>query len=64
MAEARSKAEWTRTAAAMALLANVNRDPKRHRPYVGDDFNPHASKRVRAIPVPLSVLKTIFCRTA
>jgi hypothetical protein len=60
MAEARSKAEWTRTASQMAMLANIHRDPKKHRPYAPDDFNPHAKKRTRAIPVPLSILKTLF----
>jgi hypothetical protein len=44
MAESRSKAEWGRTASLMALLANVNRDPKKHRPFRPSDFDPHEAK--------------------
>jgi len=44
MAEARSKAEWGRTASLMSLLANVNRDPKKHRPFRPGDFDPHEAK--------------------
>jgi len=44
MAESRSKAEWGRTASLMALLANVNRDPKKHRPFRPSDFDPHEAQ--------------------
>jgi hypothetical protein len=44
MAEARSKAEWGRAASLMSLLANVNRDPKKHRPFRPSDFDPHEAK--------------------
>jgi hypothetical protein len=42
MAEERQKSEWQRSSALMALIANVNRDPK-HRPFSPDDFSPYAS---------------------
>lgn len=29
----------------MALIANVNRDPKKGRPFTPDDFNPYAAER-------------------
>lgn len=41
MAEARQKSEWQRMSALMALIANVNRDPK-HAPFKPEDFNPYA----------------------
>ena len=40
MAEARQQAEWQRVSALMALLANINRDPK-HTPFKPEDFNPY-----------------------
>ena len=40
MAQARQHADWNRTAALMALIANVNRDPKRGRAAKPADFHP------------------------
>ena len=46
MGEARSKVQWSHTSAVLALLANINRDPKKHpSPFTVDQFNPHAPKR-------------------
>jgi len=43
MAEARARSEWAQTSSMMALVANVNRNPRRRRrPYRPDDFNPFA----------------------
>ena len=44
MAEARSRAEWGRMAPLMSLIANGNRDPKKHRPFHPSDFDPHQGK--------------------
>ena len=47
MATARQEADWSRTASIMAMLANINRDPKkRRRPFEAFDFmpEPYASK--------------------
>ena len=61
MAEGRSRESWNHTASVMAMLANVHRDPKKHRPYGASDFNPYAAE---AQPVPktkdLSILKAVF----
>jgi hypothetical protein len=67
MAEGRGRAEWGRTASIMALMANVNRDPrKRRRPFEPDYFIPagfrRAAKKAAAVKAPLSVLRDIFCR--
>ena len=40
MAEARAKFEWGVASSAMALLANLNRDPKKGKPFKPSDFNP------------------------
>lgn len=42
MAEARSKATWGHTSSVLALIANVNRDPRKGKPFMPDQFNPHA----------------------
>ena len=66
MAQARQEDHWNHTAALMALLANVNRDPKRGRAFKPADFHPALpARRERAgPPQPLKgeigMLKTIF----
>ncbi len=63
MAEARSKSEWGRASALLALIANVNRDPKKGVPFTPSDFNPHERKNTD-VPVTkltdLSILKAVF----
>jgi hypothetical protein len=44
MAEGHHKDRWQHTASIMALIANVNRDPKKTRPFKSSDFNPYVSK--------------------
>jgi hypothetical protein len=34
MAEARGRESWAHTSAILALIANVNRDPKKTRPFI------------------------------
>lgn len=53
MREARDKSEWNRTASLLALMANVNRDPKRHaRPFAPADFHPYeTAHRSRGLSV-------------
>ena len=34
---------WRHTSAVMALIANVNRDPKKGRPLAPADFDPHSN---------------------
>ncbi|HOF17722.1 MAG TPA: hypothetical protein PK082_02340, partial [Phycisphaerae bacterium] len=45
MAEARDKADWSRTARLLALLANCHRDPKKTRPFQAADFDPYAGRK-------------------
>jgi hypothetical protein len=43
MEDGRSRREWARTSAQLALLANVHRDPKR-RAFKPADFDPYARR--------------------
>lgn len=64
MARARIDAEWNHTSAILAMLANVNRDPKRHGPFSPSHFHPMRSKEdPQGIPITrdnISMLK-VFC---
>jgi len=62
MGEARLQNEWAHTSSLLALIANVNRDPKKARAFKPADFNPH-SKPDPDAPKPMAditVLKQIF----
>jgi hypothetical protein len=63
MAEARSRDEWNRTACLMALLANLNRDPKKHAPYKPSDFHPleRKGKQISGT-ADIGILKTVFVK--
>jgi len=63
MAEARGRESWARTSAVLALIANVNRDPKKTRPFKPSDFDPYSAKdrREDAIEVSdMAVLRDAF----
>lgn len=62
MAEARGRAMWAHTSSILALIANVNRDPKKRGPFTAADFDPYAkAERDRAIPVgDWKSLKAVF----
>jgi hypothetical protein len=65
MAEARGRESWAHTSAILALIANVNRDPKKTRPFKPSDFDPYSAKdrRDAAIEVKdMDVLKNAFLR--
>ena len=63
MADARRKEAWDRTSTVLALIANVNRDPKRTRAVRPDQFNPYRTKRTTSgIPITrdnIRVLKSL-----
>ena len=56
MTEARSQDLWGHTSSVLALIANVNRDPKKSRPFSPKDFNPHAARRKKAAPLSVDRL--------
>jgi hypothetical protein len=63
MAEGRGREHWAHTSALLALLANVHRDPKKHRAFSPADFNPYEAlerRNTKAKTKDLSILKTVF----
>lgn len=44
MADGKSRESWQRTSTILALIANVNKDPNKGRPFKPADFDPYASK--------------------
>ena len=63
MAEAKSRENWARTSAVLAMTANCHRDPKKSKAFTPADFNPHAPADRRK-PLPktrdLGILKQVF----
>ncbi|MBM4020482.1 MAG: hypothetical protein FJ288_19550 [Planctomycetes bacterium] len=62
MVEARSREAWAHTSAVLALVANVNRDPKKHGPFKPSDFDPH-KRNEKDLVIPrcdIEVLKQVF----
>ena len=62
MSEAHSRYAWAHTSSVMALVANVNRDPKKHGPFKPSDFDPHKQKKSDLV-LPkrgIGVLKKVF----
>jgi hypothetical protein len=57
MARARQRADWARTSATMALLANCHRDPRKHRVFQPADFDPFAAEARRKAGLELKDLK-------
>ena len=63
MAEAKSRENWNHTSTVLAMIANVNRDPKKSRAFRPDDFNPYAARLKQGVPLTagnVRMLKTIF----
>jgi hypothetical protein len=59
MAESRQRADWARSSALMALIANTQRDPKKTRAFRPSDFDPFARPR-STLKTGIGVLKTVF----
>jgi len=63
MAEAKGKDNWQHTSTVLALLANINRDPKKQKAFTPDDFNPYRKepeKRTILKGKDLRILKDVF----
>ena len=61
MAEARGRAAWEQTSSILALVANVNRDPKKSRAFKPQDFSPYrAVKPPQAKTSDLTMLRELF----
>ncbi|MBI5725922.1 MAG: hypothetical protein HZA50_18325 [Planctomycetes bacterium] len=62
MAEARSRDRWAHTSSLLAMLANVNRDPKKCRAFRPEDFDPHERQKKPLIVKNegIDILKKVF----
>ena len=62
MASARRQDQWSHTAALMALVANVHRNPKkRAKPFSPADFHPLIERKpVTAAKTGIRLLKRVF----
>jgi hypothetical protein len=61
MADARREHDWSQTASLLALTANVNRDPKKHRAFKPADFMPQWNQKPAIHPpVDIQVLRRVF----
>jgi len=47
--EMRDKMEWNRISALMALLCNINSDPKKGKTFYPIDFNPYMQKESKKV---------------
>jgi len=61
MAEAKGKDNWNHTSAILALIMNVNRDPKKHSAVSPRELNPY-EKKVKTVlrGKDLRILKDVF----
>ena len=65
MVEGRGKFEWGIASSLMALLVNLNRDPKKGKAASPADFNPFAPKQPKVVlrgAEMKEALKSAFCR--
>jgi hypothetical protein len=64
MTQARQSENWNHTAALLAMLANVHRDPKKGRALKPADFHPLPKPQPKAEQPPIKgdirMLKTLF----
>jgi hypothetical protein len=64
MAEGRQRHDWSIASALMTLIANLHRDPKKHRALKPRDFDPFSragsATSKRHPKVPVSILKEVF----
>jgi len=61
MAEAKSKDNWNHTSAVLALIINVNRNPKKQRAVTPREINPHEQKAKTILKgKDIRILKDVF----
>jgi hypothetical protein len=61
MAEAKSKDNWNHTSTLLALMININRDPKKQRAVKPKELNPHEQKVKDVLRGKgLRILKDVF----
>ena len=63
MAEGHGRDAWGRLSVLCALIANVNRNPKKHRAFKPSDFDPYEKERgevIEVTPETIGTLKEAF----
>ena len=63
MVEAKERSEWARFSNLMALMANINRDPKKSKLFKPTDFNPYCAPKQDCVQVTrenIGVLREAF----
>jgi hypothetical protein len=63
MCQARSDEQWNHTAALLAMLVNINRDPRKGRAMKPADFHPgmlRTAARAGAPKADIRLLKAVF----
>lgn len=61
MADAKERSDWGRASSLMALMANLNRDPKKRGPFKPSEFSPpFGAGKAEVARADISVLKTVF----
>lgn len=68
MAEGKCKEAWGRTSTLLALLANVNRDPKkRSKEFTPSEFNPYEAREKKKQEedgkAGFAMMKAAFCKS-
>jgi hypothetical protein len=65
MAESRGKDNWNHTANILAMLFNVNRDPRKQRAVTPETFNPFERKgeRFKDTALAFKCLKELFVKS-
>lgn len=65
MSESRGKDNWAHTANILAMLFNVNRDPRKQRALTPETFNPYERKgeRSKDTNFAFKCLKELFVKT-
>ena len=68
MSDARGRDNWSHTSTLLAMIANVNRDPKKTSPFKPSDFDPYRTQPSKPARVGRKVgfemLKATFCGAA
>lgn len=67
MAETRQRKQWDHTSTILALLYNMNRDPRRSQARAPADFHPYAERTPRGIPITpktLHMMRGLFTKAS
>jgi hypothetical protein len=63
MADAREKDNWNHTSSLLAMLFNINRDPKKQRAISPEVFNPYITHKAKKDPrMAFAFMKNIWVK--